>query len=67
MTQFDPKASKRASIMAECARRGIQIQQRGQAHKLIGIGVCLLCADLGDLSETDLRPFVPTTSKQARV
>ena len=63
----DPrKQIQRDVILAECARRGIRLEQKGQAYLLTGPGVYVLAADLALLSETDLHAFVPRTEKQAR-
>jgi len=61
---YDPKHNKREAIKAEAERRGITVTRLGQAYSLRGLGVSVLCADLADLSETDLAPVMPRTLKQ---
>jgi hypothetical protein len=57
---LDP-GKQREKIMAECERRGIVVEQKGQAFVLRGPGVDLKCADLAILDERDLQPYQPNT------
>ena len=56
--QDDPrKQRQREAIRAECQRRGIKVETRGNAFSLTGPGVSLLAADLANLDANDLRPY----------
>lgn len=55
----DRRQAQRDLIRAECSKRHIKVSPRGQGYLLTGIGVRLMCADLADLGETDLQPYLP--------
>lgn len=47
----DRKTQQREAILAECAKRGITIEQRECSCRLTGPGVNLLCSDLANQDE----------------
>jgi len=57
---------RRQAILDECARRDITITQRGQGYLLTGVGVRMLCADIGYLNENDLTPYTPRQPDEQR-
>lgn len=65
MQDQDRRQAQRETIKAEASRRGIKIERREQCFRLTGPGVSVLCADLGDLSETDLQPYQPRKHVEA--
>ncbi len=62
----DPrKQRQREAVKLACASRGIKIERREQCFRLTGPGVSVLCADIADLSETDLTPYQPRKHGEA--
>ena len=59
MAPDQQRQQRRDAIMAECARRGITIEQRGQSWLLLGPGVDLTAADLANLEVHDIAPYQP--------
>ena len=56
---MDQREQRRDEILAECAERGITIEQRERSYLLRGPGVHVLAADLADLDTKDLVPYIP--------
>jgi len=56
---MDQRQQRRETIKAECAQRGIAIEQRERCYLLHAPGVSLMAADLADLDTKDLAPYMP--------
>ena len=56
--------TKREAILAECAKRGIKIEERERCYLLRGPGVDLMAANLADLSANDLLPCGPSKPRR---
>jgi hypothetical protein len=53
------KQRQRETIMNECRRRGVVVEERGECYLLHGPGVDLAVADLANLDMQDIEPYMP--------
>ena len=56
MIKPNSRAEKRERAAAEIKRLGLSCDKRGLVYRVHGLDVDVMCVDLADLVESDLRP-----------